>query len=423
MHKTVKILTGVLFIAIAALFSLSAQGIQEKKASVAYFSGRVETVEWEDAKIAAFEAANPGIRIEHEFQKDASNVIKVKLASGEMPDLTTVVTQDFIDQGLYADLSDSEFWERIVPSVKALCTDLKTGKQFRIATNVTMGGLFYNKQLFAELGLSDAQTWDHFIANLEAVKKARPDIDPFFLGGKDSWTLGHLIEFWAHGIVKQDLGIPGSRQAFLNNDLGDLAWDIPGGVMESFAAGLLELQEKRLINADAVTATYDNQKEAFASGKAAMINQGMWVVGDIIKLNPEMADNIGFAPFPPIMDGYAPMVLSAEDSVWAVSAETEVYDEAMAFLEFMFSPEVQQEYSEIRGMPSAFTDVYADWSPIKDDAKRLLDTYVGINFSTEAPSGLSVDDTGRLIQELLTGRYNGPAEFAEKYAALWDAAY
>ncbi len=190
MHKTVKILVGVLFIAIAALFSLSAQGVQEKKASVAYFSGRVETVEWEDAKIAAFEAANPGIHIEHEFQKDASNVIKVKLASGEMPDLTTVVTQDFIDQGLYADLSDSEFWERIVPSVKALCTDLKTGKQFRIATNVTMGGLFYNKQLFAELGLSDAQTWDHFIANLETVKKARPDIDPIFPGRKrflDPW--------------------------------------------------------------------------------------------------------------------------------------------------------------------------------------------------------------------------------------------
>jgi len=117
------------------------------------------------------------------------------------------------------------------------------------------------------------------------------------------------------------------------------------------------------------------------------------------------------------------MVLSAEDSVWAISATTKYKDEAVMFLEYMFSADVQKEYSEIRGMPSAFTDVFADWSPIKDDAKRLIDTYVGINFSTEAPSALSVDDTGRLIQELLTGKYDSASEFAKKYADLWNAAY
>jgi raffinose/stachyose/melibiose transport system substrate-binding protein len=425
MTKSVKIIVGLMLITLIGLLPLAAQGVQDEAVTLKYFSGRVETVEWEDMKIAEFEAANPGIKIEHEFQKDASNVIKVKLASGEMPDLTTVVTQEFIDQGIYADLSDMDFWDRIVPSVKALCTDLNTGKQFRVATNVTMGGLFYNKAMFAELGLKDAQTWDEFTANLKAIKKAYPDTDPLFLGGKDSWTLGHFIEFWAHGIVKQALGIPGSRQAFLDNSLGDLglAWDAPNGIMETFAAALLELQASELINADAVTATYDNQKESFASGKAAMINQGMWVVGDIIKLNPEMSDNIGFSPFPSVVDGYKPMVLSAEDSVWAISASTENKDEAVNFLEFMFGADVQKEYSEIRGMPSAFTDVFADWSPIKDDAKRLIDTYVGINFSTEAPSALSVDDTGRLIQELLTGKYDSPKEFAKKYADLWNAAY
>ena len=193
--------------------------------------------------------------------------------------------------------------------------------------------------------------------------------------------------------------------------------------MESFAAALLELKEKGLINSDAVTATYDNQKEAFALGKAAMINQGMWVVGDIIKLNPDMVSNIGFGPFPPVIDGFEPMVLVAEDSVFAISASSEDIDAVMIFLDFLFSPEVQVSYSEERGMPSAFIDVSADWSPIKDDAKRLAESYVNINFSTEAPSALSVDDTGRLIQELLSGQYDGPLEFAENYANLWNAAY
>ncbi len=401
-------------------FPLTAQGAVEKKTTINYFSGRVETVDWTDEKIAEFEELNPDIMVEHEFQKDASNVIKVKLASGEIPDLTTVVNQDFIDQGIFADISDAPFWDRILPSVKDLCTDLRTGKQYKVATNVTMGGLFYNKAIFAELGLTDAQTWDGFVANLEAIKKAYPDKTPLFFGGKDSWTLGHLIEFWAHGVVKQDLGISGSRQAFLDNTVD---WDAPNGIMENFAAALMELEEKELINSDAITASYDNQKEAFASGEAVMINQGMWVVGDIIKLNPAMTTNIGFGPFPSVVDGYEPMVLCAEDSVYAISATTKDMDSVMSFLDFMFSPAVQKEYCEVRSMPSAFTDVSADWSPIKDDAKRLVESYVNINFSTEAPSGLSVDDTGRLVQKLLNGDYDSAADFAANYQELWNEAY
>ncbi len=415
-----SMMTAAVMLLLAVSLPLTAQGAVERKTTIDYFSGRVETVDWTDEKIADFEALYPDIVVEHEFQKDASNVIKVKLASNEIPDLTTVVTQDFIDQGIFADISDAPFWDRILPSVKDLCTDLKTGKQYKVATNVTMGGLFYNKDVFAELGLSDAQTWDGFVANLETIKKAYPDKTPLFFGGKDSWTLGHLIEFWAHGIMKQELGIPGSRQAFLDNTVD---WDAPGGIMESFASALMELEEKGLINDDAVTASYDNQKEAFASGEAVMINQGMWVVGDIIKLNPDMADNIGFGPFPAVVDGYKPMVLCAEDSVYAVSATTEDMDAVMTFLDYMFSPEVQQEYCEVRSMPSAFTDVTADWSPIKDDAKRLVERYVNINFSTEAPSGLSVDDTGRLIQKLLNGDYDSAREFAANYQELWNEAY
>ncbi|AEV30330.1 ABC-type sugar transport system, periplasmic component [Sphaerochaeta pleomorpha str. Grapes] len=402
------------------LLPLGAQGTKETKKSISYFSGRVETVDWDTQQVAQFEKLNPMVNVEYEFQKDASNVIKVKIASNQMPDLSTVVTQDYIDKGLYMDLSDQRFWDRILPSVKDLCTDLKTGKQYKVATNITMGGLFYNKHIFAELGLKDAQSWEEFVQNLETIKKAYPDKTPLFLGGKDSWTLGHLIEFWAHGVVKQQLGIPGSRKAFLDNSV---QWDAPNGIMENFAKALLELKDKHLINDDAITATYDNQKEAFASGEAVIINQGMWVVGDIVKLNPEMKSNIGFGPFPSVVKGLQPMVLCAEDSVYAVSATTKSPEAVFAFLNYLFDPATQKSFSETRGIPSAFVDVDANWSPIKDDASRLVKTYVNINFSTEAPSGLSVDDTGRLIQKLLHGDFASPVQFAKEYQNLWNDAY
>lgn len=402
------------------LLPISGAGVKEDKTTIKYFSGRVETVGWEEEKIAEFEQLHPNIDVEFEFQKDASNVMKVKLASSEVPDITTVVSQEFIDQGIYADISDAAFWDRILPSIKDLCTDLRTGNQYKVATNVTMGGLFYNKKIFNELGLQDAQTWDEFVGNLEAIKAAYPDKTPLFLGGKDSWTLGHFVEFWAHGIVKQDLGIPGSRKAFLDQTV---VWDAPNGIMENFAAALLELRDKHLINDDAITASYDNQKEAFANGDAIIINQGMWVVGDILSINPAMQDTIGFGPFPSVVDGYRPMVLSAEDSVYAIASDTPHMEEVLTFLDFMFSKDVQKEYSEIRSMPSAFVDVVSDWGPIKDDAKRVIEQYVNINFSTEAPANLSVDDTGRMIQKLLKGDYADPAAFAKAYQKLWDDAY
>jgi len=402
------------------LLPISGAGVKEDKTTIKYFSGRVETVGWEEEKIAEFEQLHPNIDVEFEFQKDASNVMKVKLASSEVPDITTVVSQEFIDQGVYADISDAAFWDRILPSIKDLCTDLRTGNQYKVATNVTMGGLFYNKKIFNELGLQDAQTWDEFVGNLEAIKTAYPDKTPLFLGGKDSWTLGHFVEFWAHGIVKQDLGIPGSRKAFLDQTV---VWDAPNGIMENFAAALLELRDKHLINDDAITASYDNQKEAFANGDAIIINQGMWVVGDILSINPAMQDTIGFGPFPSVVDGYRPMVLSAEDSVYAIASDTQHMEEVLTFLDFMFSKDVQKEYSEIRSMPSAFVDVVSDWGPIKDDAKRVIEQYVNINFSTEAPANLSVDDTGRMIQKLLKGDYADPAAFAKAYQKLWDDAY
>lgn len=402
------------------LLPISGAGVKEDKTTIKYFSGRVETVGWEEEKIAEFEQLHPNIDVEFEFQKDASNVMKVKLASSEVPDITTVVSQEFIDQGVYADISDAAFWDRILPSIKDLCTDLRTGNQYKVATNVTMGGLFYNKKIFNELGLQDAQTWDEFVGNLEAIKAAYPDKTPLFLGGKDSWTLGHFVEFWAHGIVKQDLGIPGSRKAFLDQTV---VWDAPNGIMENFAAALLELRDKHLINDDAITASYDNQKEAFANGDAVIINQGMWVVGDILSINPAMQENIGFGPFPSVVDGYRPMVLSAEDSVYAIASDTPHMEEVLTFLDFMFSKDVQKEYSEIRSMPSAFVDVVSDWGPIKDDAKRVIEQYVNINFSTEAPANLSVDDTGRMIQKLLKGDYADPAAFAKAYQKLWDDAY
>lgn len=395
---------------------------KKEPVKIKFFTGKVETVDLMNDIIKKFNAENPDIIVEQEFQKDASSVIKVKFASGDVPDIVTVVTQDYIDQGKYLDLSNEKWWSRIQPSIKDMCTDVKTGKQFRIATNMTMAGIYYNKKIFSELGLKEAATWEEFKNNLIAVKQKKPDVVPMFVGGKESWMLGHLIEFMAHGVIKQKYGTTETKKAFLANDGAKLNFDAPDGPMASFAKRIMELKNEGLVNKDFLTATYDNQIEAFANGKAAIISQGMWALGSILNVNKDMKD-IGFSPYPPIIDGTKPVILSAEDSAYAITSESKHKEEAKKFLDFLFKQENLKLYSEAIKAPCAFTDVSADWGILKDEVTGALKNGVNIGFTNECPSGFSGDDAGRMVQDLYAGKYKTPDEFAKAYKETWDKAW
>ena len=396
-----------------------------KDVDLTFFTGKVETVDLLDEIIADFNAQSGGITVEQEYQNDASNIIKIKFASGEAPDIMTTYEQEYVDQGKYLDLSDmDEIWNRLIPSMKESCTDISSGKQYRICTNMTMAGFFYNKEIFAELGIEPATTWEGFVANLEKIKTEMPDVDPWFIFGSEAWHLGHLIEFIPHGYIKAKYGATAAKTAMLNNDKSILNFGDPNGAMATFAAGLLELQEKGLINEDVLTATNDNCVDAFVSGKAAMFSNGMWALSSVLAKDPEMADKIGFAPYPAMMEDGTPMVLVAEDSGYSISADTEHVEEAKAFLTYLFSADNQKKYAESLGSPSAFTDVDAKWAPdsIVEGVNSAVSSAANIGFTNEKPAGFSGDDAGRMVQDLLAGKYTAD-EFAKAYEAAWDAGF
>lgn len=414
---------GLALVLTLVLCFMSAAAMAETK--VSFFTGKIETIDLLNEIIDGFNAANPGIVVEQEYQNDASSIIKVKFASGEVPDVMTTYEQEFVDQGKYLDLGDaSEWWDRLVPSMRDNCTDLKTGKQYRVCTNMTMAGFFYNKEIYTLLGLTPATTWDEMVANLTTIKEKMPDVTPWFIFGKEAWHLGHLIEFIPHGYLKQSLGALECKTAMLSNDSAKLNFGAADGCMAVFAQNLLDLQAKGLINADVLTATSDNCVESFVTGKAAMFSNGMWALSGILEANPEMAEKIGFAPYPAYMPGSKPVVLSAEDSGYAISANSENADAAKAFLSYLFSAENQKKYSEALGSPSAFIDVDAAWAPeaFAAEVKNALNSAVNIGFTNEKPAGFSGDDAGRMVQDLLAGTYNAQT-FAQAYEKAWNEGF
>lgn len=413
-----------LFVALVlCLSTLGALGaLAETK--VHFFTGKIETIDLMDEIIAEFNQQNDqGIVVEQEYQSDASNVIKVKFASGEVPDILTTYEQEYVNQGKYLDISDMDaWWNRLIPSMRNNCTDVESGKQYRVCTNMTMGGLFYNKEIFAELGIAPVDSWEEFVPMLETIKDAGHT--PWFIFGKEAWHLGHLIEFIPHGYLKQTLGAVECKVAMLGNDSAKLNWGDPDGAMAAFARCLLELQEKGLINEDVLTATSDNCVQAFVTGEAAMFSNGMWALSGVLEASPDMVDKIGFMAYPAYMPDSRPVVLSAEDSGYSISAGSANIDAAKAFLDFLFAPENQKRYSECLGSPSAFTDVQANWAPegFVEDVDKVLASAVNIGFTNEKPAGFSGDDAGRMVQDLLAGTYTAE-EFAKAYETAWNDGF
>ena len=394
-----------------------------ERVTLTFFTGKVETIDVMNEIINGFNESQDKITVVQEYQKDASNVIKIKFASGDVPDIMTTYEQGYVDQGKYLDLSgETALWDRLIPSMKVNCTDINSGKQYRVCTNMTMAGFFYNKTIFEELGLKTATTWTEFTANLEAIKTAKPDVTPWFIFGSEAWHLGHLVEFIPHGYLKQKYGTLEIKKAMLANDQSILDFGSPTGSMAVFAQNLLDLKEKGLINSDVLTATSDNCVQDFANGKAAMLSNGMWVLSSILAANPDMADKIGFAPYPAYMPDAKPVVLVAEDSGYCISSETKYPQQCKDFLNYLFSAENQKKYSEASGAPSAFKDVTAQWAPeaIVTEVNNAVNTAANIGFTNEKPAGFTGDDAGRMVQDLLTGKYTA-ITFAEAYKKAWDA--
>lgn len=395
---------------------------KEEHVTLKLFTGKIETIDLMNEIINEFNESQDRITVEQEYQKDASNIIKIKFAADQAPDIMTTYEQGFVDEGKYLDLSDqSEWWDRLSPAMKEACTDVKTGKQFRVCTNMTMAGFFYNKEIYNELGLKVATTWDEFEKNLETIKSQKPEVTPWFIFGNEAWHLGHLIEFIPHGYIKQKYGAVEAKKAMLNNDKAKLNFGASDGCMAVFGQKMLELQQKELINADVLTATSDNCVQDFVNGKAAMLSNGMWVLSGLLEANPDMVDKIGFAPYPAYMPDSKPVVLSAEDSGYSISATTKHKEEAIEFLNFLFKAENQKKYSELAKAPSAFTDVQAEWAPanIVTEVDNALKNAVNIGFTNEKPAGFSGDDAGRMVQDLLAGKYTAET-FAQAYEKAWD---
>jgi len=239
----------------------------------------------------AYTAGHPNVTINIETRPggtDGDNIVKTRLASGEMTDIffynSGSLLQALHPTDTLVDLSKEPFVANIVESF--LPTVSQNGGVFGVPTGTALGGgILYNKRVYEELGLSVPKTWEEFAANNEAIKAA--GIAPVGATYGDTWT-SQLFVLGDYCNVQ--LANPTFAQDYTANKAKYAT--IPEAM-----AGFTYLQEgfeKDWYQQDFATTKFDQGLKMLADGEFVHYPMLSFALGTIATNWPDKVNDIGY---------------------------------------------------------------------------------------------------------------------------------
>lgn len=350
---------------------------------------------------------NPNIKIEVEALDDESYKTKFKAyASGsDMPDLVNAWGQpsfldEVIDAGLLAELNQEDYKDYgfIEGSLEGFSKD---GKLYGLARNTDVMSFYYNKALFEEHGVKVPATYDELLAAVETFKAA--GIIPVSMDGSDKWP----ISIYIHALYQQFDGSAATtdvREGVKNADYSNEAWKKSLELFkQSVDAGMFQTGFE--------TTDYATSMNLFTNGQSAMFYMGSWEMS--MANNPDIPEEIRGSISAFNMPSVAGGQGKATDlTAWnggghAVTANSDVKEEAVKLLNYMYLPENWSKLCWENGVCMSAQN-FADYLT-GEETSLQLDFVDMVNNSTSI-SGVTFNDLGN--NEYKTISEDASVEFA-----------
>lgn len=312
-----------------------------------------ENMAYFDAAVAEFEAENPTIDIQMEAVADEpyKDKIRVLMASDQVPDIyfswSGEFGRKFAREGRTLDLTEAlkgPEWEGRFATASLEPFQFE-GKQFGIPVNVDAKYMVYNKAIFEKNGITPPANFAEFTAALDKLVAAGEV--PISYGNQSPWAGTHYIGDFFAKMVPPDVR---NADYQLLADPDKLYTD-PG-----YVAALKLYQEmgtKGYFNAGTNAISHSQARGAFVAGRTAMVYLEL-VEFYMMKDTPVEAAGWGFFPMP-AMEGAAGSntLLTGAPDGFLISSKTTHPKEALAFLNFITSPEQAEKYVKTTGMTSS----------------------------------------------------------------------
>ncbi len=325
--------------------------------------------------IAAFEAENPGIKVEFQsVPQGYDDKVLTAHAAGDTPDgLLMWNTSQWAEAGIVQDLSpfiarDNFDMDQYLP-VPKMWAEYKGGI-YGLPKDFTPRAMFYNKNVFDEAGVPYPEagwTFDEFVTTAKAINNNKTGADA------------------RYGYV----AIPGhtyALQAFIWSNGGDLSspdGTTASGYVNSQAVVEVIQWYKELFDMSISTGTMDayqnlGQNE-FQSGIVGLMDNGLWPVS-VYKDDTSLNFGIVAPPVPQAGGSISPVIHSA---TWSMFAKAKHKDEVWEFIKYIGGPAGGRVCAEKRwGLP-VFKGM-ADELGLMDDEYMKVFAEIG-DEATKAP--------------------------------------
>jgi multiple sugar transport system substrate-binding protein len=317
-----------------------------------------------EAAAKAFEAANPGTKIQIEVVPwdNLQQKLTTDISAGANADLSIIGTRwllDYVRQGVVAPLDSyvtPEFKGRFIDTF--LTPSVMDGKVYGLPIAASARAMYYNKDVFAKAGYDKLPaTWADFKTAAEKIKASGGGVFPFGLQGKEIETdVYYYYGLWSEGgeIIrdgKSGLDSPAAIEA--------------AKMYKSFIDGGLTEPGVTSYNREDV-------QNLFKQGKVATVITAPFLSGQIKKEAPNLNYGVAAIPSGPSGDQGT---YGVTDSI-VMFANSKVKDEAWKFLDFLFTTDQRVAFDKVEGFlpvnaEEAKNPLFADKADLKVFASLL----------------------------------------------------
>lgn len=274
---------------------------------------------------------NEVLPLEHQTtaQADTVQTITLRASQGALPAHFIAGTAQVRPSGdlgqanlvldLEEALTEAGAWDNVLPAASSTVKNVY-GHMVSMPYQYNIEGIWYNKAIFAEVGISEPQTFDELIAASDALLAA--GYQPFAMPGAANWPLTRLMGMYIHRNVGPEAMI----------DIRDANRELTEAEYLAGAQALADMAAAGYFGDGFISTEPAAANAAFLSGQAAMKYDGSWFLGNINNADDNLigAENVGLMPFPAVSGGAGDINHWAANAGTAHAVNPETYDSRVA---------------------------------------------------------------------------------------------
>jgi raffinose/stachyose/melibiose transport system substrate-binding protein len=335
--------------------------------------------------LTTFTESHPNITVH--FDPSTSGeydaVLQAQLDEGTAPDLfflrSFAVSRKLYDAGYLASVENLPGLTQAFDAPMLVPWSTNEGVPYGVPFTASSHGIYYNQDLFKELGLDIPETWEELLTTAQIIQDA--GYMPFANATKDHWAVAEIIFM---NLAPNFIGGREGRLAYLN---GERCFNDEHVVTAYQAVADLA----PFLPQDHALLGYIDSLQLFLQGKAAMWMSGSWDITYLEEGEADFAWSVFAVPPPSGQPAYITFHL---DVAIGLNNAGEHKEQANVFLEWMTTTEFAQSLGN--EMPGLF--------PMHRDAPTLTNEYANAFLALNEGRGM---DIRFAWEELREGEPNG----------------